>query len=204
MQALLDLILNPNVLYLVLVAAVWAAALALVFPGTGVVELAAAVLLGLAGLGLVRLQISPWGALCMLLGLGLFAVEFRRPSRGLFLAASGVALAAGSMLIFRGPEGTRVSPWLAVTTTLVTLAYFWIGLRKAVTAQQKPPLTGLQSLEGMRGEARTQISPEGTVYVGGELWSAESDQPIGPGEAVVVVERQGLKLKVARADGAGR
>lgn len=197
---MLDTLVNPNVVYLILIGAIWAVALALIIPGTGVAEAAAATLLGLAALGLTRIPVNPGGVALMLIGLALFIVEFRWPKRGLFLAAAGLALAAGSIFLFSATgSAAPVSPWLAVAATSITVGYFWIALRFALAAQRKPPMTGAESLEGSRGEARTEINPAGTVFVGGELWSAESDEAIRPGEAVVVMKRHGLKLIVAKA-----
>jgi membrane-bound ClpP family serine protease len=49
------------------------------------------------------------------------------------------------------------------------------------------------------GEARTAIDDTGAVYVGGDLWSARAEQAIAPGDKVVVVERDGLTIKVKKA-----
>jgi membrane-bound serine protease (ClpP class) len=45
---------------------------------------------------------------------------------------------------------------------------------------------------GLTGEARER----GLVFVDGELWQAHSDEPLAPGESVVVVGRDGLVLEV--------
>jgi len=45
--------LIPNLLYLALVVGTWLAALALLNPGTGIIEVLAAVALGLAGVGMI-------------------------------------------------------------------------------------------------------------------------------------------------------
>ena len=54
----------------------------------------------------------------------------------------------------------------------------------------------LQALIGAIGEAKTDIHQEGSVYAGGEQWSARSDQPIPTGARVRVLEREGFTLKV--------
>ncbi|MBI5082115.1 MAG: NfeD family protein, partial [Chloroflexi bacterium] len=54
------------------------------------------------------------------------------------------------------------------------------------------------SVVGTMGEAKTDILNEGTVQVGNELWSAESDETIAAGTKVTVVQRNGLKLKVKK------
>jgi membrane-bound ClpP family serine protease len=49
------------------------------------------------------------------------------------------------------------------------------------------------------GEARTDLNPTGTVFVGGTWWTAEAvDGEIKAGEKVEVVAMEGLRLKVKR------
>ncbi len=46
---------------------------------------------------------------------------------------------------------------------------------------------------------RTDVERQGSVYVGGELWSATAEHRLLPETEVVVLERNGLILKVAPA-----
>jgi membrane-bound ClpP family serine protease len=52
------------------------------------------------------------------------------------------------------------------------------------------------------GQATTDLSPRGTVYVAGEQWSAESDngEPIQNGKEVLVTAVEGLVLRVFQAE----
>jgi membrane-bound serine protease (ClpP class) len=53
---------------------------------------------------------------------------------------------------------------------------------------------------GEMGTARTDLSPSGRVFVHGELWIAEAEEPVRTGEKVKVIEvLDGLKLKVGKA-----
>jgi len=54
----------------------------------------------------------------------------------------------------------------------------------------------LSKLIGLLGEARTEIDPSGTIYVGGENWSARADKKIHIGAQVKVIKREGLVLFV--------
>ena len=53
---------------------------------------------------------------------------------------------------------------------------------------------------GQEGEVKQDLAPTGKVFVYGELWNAESDEPIRAGERVRVVSADNLKLKVQRID----
>ena len=48
------------------------------------------------------------------------------------------------------------------------------------------------------GVARTDLDPEGDVFVQGELWKAQADQPIKKGEKIVVTGMEGFTLKVTK------
>jgi membrane protein implicated in regulation of membrane protease activity len=60
----------------------------------------------------------------------------------------------------------------------------------------------IYSYVGKIGQVKEDIIPGkvGYVLLEGELWEAISDEVIHKGETVTVIERQGLKLKVKRAD----
>ncbi len=76
-----------------------------------------------------------------------------------------------------------------------------ISLIAVVRSQRQSPAAGLQTLVGSTGTARTAVSPEGTVYVQGELWQgvAHGDN-LEPGTSVVVTGVEGLKLIVKRKE----
>ena len=59
-------------------------------------------------------------------------------------------------------------------------------------------VTGPQGLLGQIGEARTEIDPEGKVFVMGELWNAHAPARVRMGEHVVVRKVEGLELEVER------
>jgi membrane-bound serine protease (ClpP class) len=53
---------------------------------------------------------------------------------------------------------------------------------------------------GETGVVHSDLSPEGKVFVHGEIWRAEASEAIPKGTKVVVVEvMDGLKIKVKKA-----
>jgi membrane-bound ClpP family serine protease len=84
------------------------------------------------------------------------------------------------------------------------MAAFLILLIRTVGQSRKLGYVGpIDALVGQEGKATTQLDPRGTVQVGSELWSAVSDsgETIGKGAEVVVVELDGLTVKVVEAGG---
>ena len=71
-------------------------------------------------------------------------------------------------------------------------------MTKAWAVRNRPLFQNPDAVVGAQGEARTDISNEGSVQVGNELWTAQADELIPAGTKVQVVQRSGLRLKVVR------
>jgi membrane-bound serine protease (ClpP class) len=196
----MEIFLNPNLVYVLLVLGFVLLFTALATPGTGFVELAALFVLLLAGWGVVYNQaLVNWWALPILLGaVILFVFSVRKPRQFIFLALSLVALVFGSAYLFRGQAWWQpaVNPFLALGVSLLAGGYMWLVMRKALEALARRPTHNLDNLINQVGEAKTAIDAEGTVQVGGQLWSARSTAPIPAGVPVRVVAREGFILVV--------
>ncbi len=201
-DSLWALLSDPNVAYVLLVVGLWSLVLAVAVPGTGLPETAAVISLVLAGIGLARLPVN-WAAVGLIgLAVALFLLELKLTSHGALALGGALAFAAGSLLLFHtgaSADEVRVSRWLVGGTTLATAGFFVYALGKVVETQRRPPAQNADAVVGAVGEARTAIQGTGSVYVGGELWSARADEALAAGEKVVVVGRDGLTLKVTRA-----
>lgn len=200
---------NTNVIYLLLVGGLAMGVLALAAPGTGVLELIAISILGLAGWSIVssQLPINLWSLGVLLLGAVLFVMAVRRPRQIMILLLSILALVAGSAYLFAGADwwAPGVDPALAAVVSALLAGFFWLAARKVIEAEMRRPSHDLGSLIGATGEARTPISADGTVYADGELWTARRAQPAGSepistGTVVRIVGREGFILIVEPAE----
>lgn len=194
----MDVLFDPNIAYLILVGSFVFIAMALVSPGTGVLEVLAVITLVLAGYSIYNMPINLWSLILLIAGLALFVLAIRMPRRVVYLVGSIVALILGSAYLFRGDAWWKpaVNLILAGVTSLVAGAFFWVSARKVLEAESVRPTHDLESLIGATGEAKTEILLDGSVQVAGELWSAYSDQPIPSGAIIRVIGREGFLLKV--------
>ena len=81
---------------------------------------------------------------------------------------------------------------------------FVFVLTKGLLAQRRSPVTGRSSLIGADGVARTDLEPEGTVFVQGEYWKGRSvSEPIPHDARVVVTGVEGRRLLVRRETESG-
>jgi membrane-bound serine protease (ClpP class) len=204
----MDWLQNANIIYLLLVGGLALGVLALAAPGTGVFEVIAILILGLAGwlIAAAGLPINLWSLGILLVGAALFVVAVRRPRQVAVLLLSILALVAGSAYLFAGAEWwlPGVNPALAAMVSILLGGFFWLAARKAIEAEMVRPSHDLSGLIGAIGETRSPIAGEGTVYADGELWSARSAGYAGgaviPADTQVrIIGREGFTLIVEPA-----
>ena len=192
-----DFLLDPNIAYLVLVGAALLTMMAVLSPGTGLLEISALFMWLISGYIIFNIPINFWALGLMLLGLVLFLLSLRKIKNLVYLGLSIAAIIAGSIFLF-DQEGWQpaVNPVLAVVVSVFVAGFVWVVAQKALEADQMRPVHDLEAIIGAIGEAETGIGEEGSVQVAGELWSAQSDQAIPEGSRVRVVGRDGFRLKV--------
>lgn len=193
----MSFLLDPNVTYLLLVLGFVLGILALFTPGTGLLEIGALFAIALAGYGIYQLDINLWALLLMVVGIVPLIFAIRKPKRWYWLLAALALMVAGSIFLFPRNSGTEtINPFFASLVSLAAIAItWWIG-RKGLEAVKMRPSQDLRNLIGQIGEARTVIQQDGTVYAGGEEWSARSQEIIPAGSQIKVVDREGLVLIV--------
>ena len=198
----MEILLNPNLFYLLLVAGVLLAIMALFSPGTGMLELGAFFLMLIAGWGVYKLPINLWALGLLVLGVFPFILAVRRSRQLIYLIVAMVAFVLGSTYLFQGEKWWQpgVHPLLAIVVSLLSAGYLWLATVKVLEADSQRPSHDLAELIGALGESKTSIYNEGSVQVARELWSARSAVPIPQGIRVRVTGREGLILDVEPVD----
>jgi len=198
-QRILNFLLDPNIAFLVL--AVGALALYAEFnhPGAIVPGVVGVVFILLALFALNLLPTRYASLTLILAAFVLFALEAKFATHGILGLGGIVLLTLGGLLLVDGPiPQMRVQLWTALGVSvplgLITVFLMTIALR----ARRSKVVTGLQGMIGAVGEARTDIDPEGKVFVQGELWNAHAGSRVGIGEHVVVRKVEGLDLEVEK------
>jgi membrane-bound serine protease (ClpP class) len=199
--AALEVLVNPNTVFLLLTVGLILLGLELFNPGMILPGTLGGVSLILALFGLAQLPINVAGLLLILLAFGLFAAEAFIVSHGALAAGGVVALAFGGLLLFdTDSEAFEVSVPLVLLTAAALGGFFaWI-VSKAIQARHARVHTGAEELIGAHGTVRSALEPTGHVFVQGALWRAQSDQDgLRVGDHIVVESVDGLTLKVAPA-----
>lgn len=202
-QRILDFLVDPNVAFLVLAVGALALYAELNHPGAvlpGVVGIVF-ILLALFALNLLPVRYAAFTLI--IAAFLLFALEAKFATHGI-LGLGGIALLTiGGLLLVDGPiPELRVKLWVALSISIPLGAITIFLMTIALRAHRSKIVTGQQGLLGAVGEARTDIDPEGKVWVGGELWNAHAQRRVGFGEQVVVRKVEGLELEVEKKGGA--
>jgi membrane-bound serine protease (ClpP class) len=196
---LLNILIDPNLLYLLFLAGIIGIAWevfhpGVILPGTlGVISL----LLALFGFSIVSINLA--GVVLMVFGVGLLGLEAWVSAHGLMGISGVIAIAAGGLMLFRTP-GEGVSPLLVIGMSIAAGTLLAVVATKVVEARHRPVSigSGMQEMIGRTAVVRTTLGPSGQVYLHGELWQAETTAgDIAPGREVVVQGFDGLTLQVA-------
>jgi len=196
----MEFLIDPNVAYVLIVAAALLGLAAIIIPGTGLPEVALTFCLILAGYAVYKIGINPWAVVVLISSIVPFLYAIRaKMGRMPLLAATILLLIGGSVFLFTDKNGwPAVNPVLAGIVSLVSGGFIWISVERTFAAMQRRPANDPDALIGQSGEAKTKIHAEGTAQIGGELWSAHSEKPIEAGSVVRVIARDGFVMIVEK------
>lgn len=189
---------DPNIAYILVVLSLFMAVITFILPGTGIPETITILLMVGAWWVISHMDVNTFALFVAILGLVPVYLAFKRPAyqKGL-LGLSALMLIGGSVYLFTDANGKPlVDIWVAVIVSALFLLFVWLLVSRGSRIFNKPSELDPDIPVGMLGEARSDISPKGSVYVNGELWTARSDKPIKQGKSVRVLDRQGFTLTV--------
>lgn len=167
-----------------------------VFPGV-----AGALCLLLFAISAQVLPISTIGVLLIVLALVMFVLEIKVTSFGMLTLGGAAALIIGGWMLVEGPiPELRVPMEFVLPLALVITLMCAIVVRFAVRAQRSRVVTGREGLVGKIATVTQDLSPDGKVFVHGEIWNAiTAGGPISHGARVKIIGVDELVLTVAPA-----
>lgn len=166
--------------------------------GPGVGAVVAALLLLLAGHGLVVLPVWWPAIVAVLLGVLLFVVEFQRNDLGWKSMLGAGLLLFGGLRLVGSAEHLAPTWWVVALIVLGTAMFFGFALTTVTRARFATQTIGRDHLVGRVGTAEGRIGPDGYVVVDGARWKARSTRASGidGGDPVVVTAVVGIVLEV--------
>jgi membrane-bound serine protease (ClpP class) len=205
-QKVLNILSNPNVAYLLVMAGILGLYVEFTHPGVFFPGVAGAICLLLGMTALQVLPINYSGLTLIVLGIGLLVSELFVPSFGILGVGGMVAFVLGSLLLFDTPESTLMLDPNIVYAAAATFGAFtlWVSFL-VVRSQRRRSSLGSEGLIGEVGKIRERVDAHGgKIFVHGEYWHAAADEPIEVGEQAEVIHLNGMRLTVRRvSDEAG-
>ena len=201
-QKVLDVLGNPNVAYLLMMAGVLGIYVEFTHPGLFFPGIAGGICLLL---GLTSMQVLPinYSGLALIgLGVTLLVAELFLPTFGIVGVGGLVAFVLGSLLLFDTADSNMALDPSIVAAAAATLGLFslYVGLL-VVRSQRTPAMLGGEGLVGKVGDVRARLVPGergGKVLVHGEFWNADADEAIDVGARIKVVGVEGLRVRVRK------
>jgi len=197
-ESFLHAITEPNIAYILLILGLNGLIFELASPGGFLAGVAGAIclLLGLYALGILSVNLA--GLFLILLAFVLFIADIKAPTHGALTVSGIVSFVLGSLILFNTPF-YAVSRSLIFSVALATAAFFAFAVQAALRAQRRRVVTGLEGMVGELAIARSDLKPDGLVFLEGELWRATAEgEPVSEGERVRVVGIEGFRLRVKK------
>ena len=200
-QKVLAVLMDPNIAFLLLVIGALSIFAEFQHPGAVIpgVTGTVAVLLALFALNLLPTR---YAALVLLLGaFALFALEAKYAAHGVLGIGGVICMIFGGLFLVDGPipeMRVQIGTALAVSIPIGVIAVFLTTI--VLRARRQRVTTGREGMIGEIGVARTPVSPDGKVFVHGELWNATASAAIPEGARVRVAGVNGLHLVVEPAE----
>jgi membrane-bound serine protease (ClpP class) len=197
-EQILDVLMDPNIAFLLLIVGALGLYVEFNHPGAVIPGTVGVVFILLAVFALNLLP-TRFAAIALILGaFALFAAEAKFASHGVLTIGGIILLTLGGLLLVDAPIPqlrVHLITALAVSIPFGIITAFLMTI--AVRARGNKVVTGAQGLVGETGVAQTALSPQGKVFVHGELWDAIASTPLAVGELVRVNKVDGLTLEVA-------
>ena len=196
-EKILGFIMDPNIAFILL--AIGALALYAEFnhPGAVVPGTVGVVFILLAIFALNLLPVRFAAVVLILSSFALFALEAKFAAHGVLAIGGIVTMVLGALLLVDAPipeMRVHLLTALAVSIPLGLVTVFLMSI--ALKARANKVVTGAQGLVGEIGTAQTALSPQGKVFVHGELWDAVASTDLAAGQTIVVRRVDGLQLQV--------
>jgi len=198
----MDLLINPNTAYLLLVTAVMLLLWISYHPHSIWLKITMGLCFLVGVYEFIVLKGNPWAFLVLVSSPLPFLLALRqsRPY-SLLLLVTIVMLTGGGAFLFMDQDNNRLINSLLMGLVSSFAAFsILIGMGRLGKAQSTIVSDDPDSLVGLIGEVRTDIEPyspgTGSVFVEGELWRAQSKEFIPAGRTVRILRQDAYILTV--------
>lgn len=201
-DTLLSLLVDPNIVFLLFIAALIGIFVEVTHPGAIIPGVVGSLALILFLFGSWKLSPNWAGLLLMALAFVLLLLDVKLPAHGILTLGGVLSLIAGAFLFFNSGQPSQkpeVNPVLvfAMGGLVGCIGLYIVTL--VARSRRRSVKTGTDSMIGATVIASTPLQPVGRVNYKGEDWTAILDDPsssVDAGTEVLIVGVEGLLLHV--------
>ena len=198
---LLSVITDPTIAYGLLIIGVYGLILEFYNPGMFFPAATGIICLLLGAYGLQMLPINYAGLALILAGLGMLIAEAVTPTYGVLGVGGVAAFVIGSvMLMDTELPGYQLPLPIIGGFAAAAAAIALIVIGGAVRARRQSVVTGHEGMIGAQALVLRDFAGQGQVRVFGEVWRAQSSQPLAKDAWVRVTAVNGLVLTVEQEE----
>ncbi|UTW13525.1 NfeD family protein [Marinobacterium rhizophilum] len=193
----LAVITNPNVAYVLMLLGIYGLIFEFSNPGMGLPGIVGAVCILLALYAFQVLPVSYAGLGLVILGLALMVAEAFAPSFGVLGLGGVIAFVVGSIILM----DTELPAFQVALPVILALAVSSAGLLALVLgmvwrSRRQAVVSGVKALVDVTGVVEQLHDGHPLVRIRGELWQADCDEPLAPGDRVRILNVRGVRLSV--------
>lgn len=148
------------------------------------------------------LPINYAGLFLIIFAVILFIADVKAQSHGVLTVGGIVSMILGAVLLIPTDYPyLAISKAVIIGVTVITSGFFIFLIAMVAKSLHRKPVSGKEGMIGATVKALSDIGEQGTAAYGGEIWNAEAvGDVIKKGEKAVIVEVQGLTLKVKQRE----
>jgi len=198
-QQVLDMLSDPNILYILFLLGISGLGLELYNPGAILPGVVGGICIILFLFAVQTIPVNIAGVLLIIFAVVLFLLEIKIPSFGLLSIGGVVSLVLGSIMLIDSPLPFMQISWQVIAGATIAISLFFIlAVGFVVRTFKRKPTTGREGLVGEEGIAIESFKQEGSVEVHGEIWKAMTETKIKKGQKIFIesVDEKHLTINV--------
>ena len=198
-QQALDMLSDPNILYILFLLGISGLGLELYNPGAILPGVVGGICIILFLFAVQTIPVNIAGVLLIIFAVVLFLLEIKIASFGLLSIGGVVSLVLGSIMLIDSPLPFMQISWQLIAGATIAISLFFIlAVGFVVRTFKRKPTTGREGLVGEEGIAIESFKEEGSVEVHGEIWKAMTETQIKKGQKIIIesVDEKHLTIKV--------
>jgi membrane-bound ClpP family serine protease len=196
----MEFIMEPTLVYLLLMLGLWMGATSFFIPGTGFGELGAVVFIGGSLWALGQMGANWASVLLLIIGVAAFIIiPLAFPKYTRYAEIALIPQVVGAFFLYE-----KVTPNITVIVATTVAAFAWnrFLLVPLMNKMRVDPAVGdeVNQLLGVEGRVTSAVNPPnaGTAYINGESWTVRSDEALAVNDIVIVIETRGLEAFVEK------